>query len=174
MINPSSGEGYIRTYTGKYFYPSRVEDLEVDIIDIAHALSNVCRYNGHLNNFYSVAQHCVIVSEHVPEELALTALLHDASEAYLPDMPGPIKRYLPDFIALEEKVERHIFKHFGIDYPLNHIVKAVDVAVRGSEMKYMSGWNEPNLDIYGKIIPWNSKSAEGMFLQRFAELTFHD
>ena len=79
------------TYTGKEFYPLDPNPADIDIKDIAHALSNCCRFAGHIKSFYSVAQHSVIVSELCEPENALAGLLHDASEAYLSDIARPVK-----------------------------------------------------------------------------------
>src|ERR1700693_5499467 len=71
---------------------------DIRIEDIAHALSNQCRFGGHAREFYSVTEHCVRVSQHCRPEDALWGLLHDASEAYLSDVPAPLK-VLPAFKA---------------------------------------------------------------------------
>jgi len=102
---------YIRTYTGRKFWPLNPQPEDIDIDDIAHALSLVARFTGHTYCFYSVAEHSLYVSTlavrlamtavrdwpasmRVPyaREIALWGLMHDASEAYLCDMPSPIKR----------------------------------------------------------------------------------
>lgn len=165
----------MRTYSGKFFYPEHVDVLEVDIVDIAHALSNVCRYNGHLNHFYSVAQHSLIVSELVPQEYALEGLLHDACEAYIPDMPSPLKGLLPDFVALQDEIMAHVFKHFNLKYPLPGEVEYIDKNIRGAEMFWLSNWNEAFLArLDYKVVPMSPTIAEHQFLNRFAELTSHD
>src|ERR1700724_2684254 len=82
--------GWQQTFTGRRFYPlsPRVEDVCIE--DIAHALSNICRYGGHCREFYSVAQHCNMVSDWMPE-FKLEGLLHDSPEAYIGDMVRPVK-----------------------------------------------------------------------------------
>ncbi len=87
---------YIATYTGKQFYPLDPRPEDVCLEDIAHSLSNLCRFTGHTDTdrFYSVAQHSVICSTIVAPEAALLALLHDAAEAYLGDISRPLKRDL--------------------------------------------------------------------------------
>ncbi len=84
---------WIQTYTGVEFYPFDPRPEEIRIEDIAHALSMQCRYSGHVRRFYSVAEHSIRVAELVPAEWRLWALLHDTSEAYLVDLPRPVKRY---------------------------------------------------------------------------------
>lgn len=84
---------WIQTYTGVEFYPLDPRPEEIHIEDIAHALSMQCRYTGHVRQFYSVAEHSIRVTELCPPECQLWGLLHDASEAYLIDLPRPVKRY---------------------------------------------------------------------------------
>ena len=83
---------YFLTYTGKHVHSLSPHPEEIDIDDVAHSLSQMCRFLGHTDGFYSVGQHSVLVSELVPAQDALWGLLHDASEAYLCDLPAPIKR----------------------------------------------------------------------------------
>ena len=175
--------GYILTYTGKRYYPDRPEELDVDIMDIAHALSNVCRYNGHLNTFYSVAQHSCLVARYVmdftqsdvlPKVLALSALLHDASEAYLPDMPSPIKEKLPDFRELEGKLHKHIFTSFSLPWPYPIAIKAVDKKIREDEMRDLSDWDLGDGGIAGglaiNVQAWEPYMAKDMFLNMYEEI----
>ena len=82
------------TFTGKLVNPLDLTPQDVDIRDIAHHLSNMCRWQGATRHFYSVAEHCVHVSRLVPTGYALLALLHDAAEAYMGDAIRPIKRRL--------------------------------------------------------------------------------
>ena len=168
------GDGYVLTYTGKRFYPTFPESLEVDIVDIAHALSNVCRYNGHLKSFLSVAQHSCYVARYVEENynkhLALAALLHDASEAYLPDMPSPIKDTLPDFRKLEARLHKHIFNAFNLDWPYAKIIKEVDKVIRQDEMRDLSDWDLGGKGLEIAISSWEPWLAEKLFLERYEEL----
>lgn len=108
--------GWIQTYTGKRFDPLAPDPSSIDIEDIAHALSNICRFTGHVAEFFSVAQHSVIVSMVVPEEDAMHGLLHDASEAYICDIAKPIKS-LPGwepYRAIEHRLQRAIYDRFGL------------------------------------------------------------
>lgn len=109
-------EPYIETSIGRKFY-LLAEHPGFNIAEIAHALSNACRYGGHCNQFYSVAEHSVLVSE-IAEELNLCdpfeALMHDASEAYICDIPGPWKYLLPDYQKLEEVLERKLQDFFKL------------------------------------------------------------
>lgn len=107
---------YIETSLGRKFY-LLAEHPGFEITEIAHALSHACRYGGHCSQFYSVAEHSVLVSE-IAEELKLCdpfeALMHDASEAYIVDIPGPWKCLLPDYQKLEADLERKLQAFFGL------------------------------------------------------------
>ncbi len=81
---------WFQTYKGNRFYPYKPEKIIIDIEEIAHALSNRCRWGGHSLEFYSVAQHSVLVSRNCPQS-PTWGLLHDAAEAYYPDIPRPLK-----------------------------------------------------------------------------------
>lgn len=107
-------EPWILTYTGKKFYAGDPSPDSICIEDIAHALSLTCRYSGHCSKFYSVARHSIEVAQVLPDELKLKGLLHDASEAYLTDVPSPFKSLLHGYRDLETKVSDAIFKRFGL------------------------------------------------------------
>ncbi|MDO4254358.1 MAG: hypothetical protein Q4C81_04310 [Kocuria sp.] len=103
--SPSWQRGnWMQTYTGRRFYPLDSRPEDVDVVDVAHALSMQCRYNGHVRLFMSVAEHCVLVSRLVPSEHALWGLLHDATEAYVGDMVRPLKLHMPEYRAVEDRV----------------------------------------------------------------------
>lgn len=171
---PRRGD-WIQTFTGKQFWPLDPRPEEIDIEDIAHSLSLLCRYNGHCKQFYSVAQHSVIISRLVPGHAKLQALLHDAPEAYLGDMGGPIKRFFPDFVAAEEILWRAICIRFRIFPTLNDVVKEADGRILSDERKVLlrtppAPWRDfgPPLDI--QIIPWTPIEAKEMFLDTFNHL----
>ena len=108
---------YITTVTGKHFYPLNPNPKDIDIEDIAHALSLICRANGHFKHFYSVAQHSIACAEEAIErgcsvEVILGCLLHDASEAYLCDVTRPVKKHIPQYLRAEEKLQAVIWKRF--------------------------------------------------------------
>src|SRR4051812_44303587 len=111
MISVHRG-GLIQTYSGKQFFPMRPIGGDIDIEDIAHALSNQCRFSGHCQRFYSVAEHSLRVAELVTPQHKLWALLHDASEAYLVDLPTPIKRTLEEYRNAENRVMKAICRAF--------------------------------------------------------------
>ncbi len=98
---------YITTFTGKHFDPIEIDPDLIDLADIAHALSLLCRANGHFPHFYSVAQHCVNCYVEAGERMytprvQLACLLHDAAEAYMTDLPRPVKELLPDYCRAED------------------------------------------------------------------------
>lgn len=106
---------WMQTYTGKRYYPMSPRTEDIDPVDIAHALSNLCRFGGHVDRFYSVAEHCYLLSYSVSPENALHALLHDATEAYVVDVPRPVKQYLANYKDLETGIWLAIAERFGID-----------------------------------------------------------
>lgn len=128
----------IRTVTGKYV---NVFDPTLDMIcieDIAHSLSMQCRFGGHLFKPYSVAQHsmnCAYLVE--APELKLAALLHDASEAYLIDVPRPVKLGLPNYKEIEDRLMRVIAEKFGFSYPLHPSIKEVDEQMLQTEWHHL-------------------------------------
>lgn len=109
----SNTEPYIETASGKKFHFLNPKAEDVDIKDIAYALANQCRFNGHVP-FFSVAEHSVAVAARLPPALQLAGLLHDAAEAYLSDIPSPIKQFLPDYCAMEATVQTAIYSKFNV------------------------------------------------------------
>lgn len=118
-----NADQYIRTFSGRKFWPLDPRPEDVCIEDIAHALSNNCRWGGHAHRFYSVAQHSLFVAHWLP---TLEALMHDASEAYILDMPRPIKRQMPEYSAIEDNLMKCIAERFDFPYPFPKQVKAAD------------------------------------------------
>ena len=105
--------GCFRTFSGKKIKIKNPQVDDIDIRDIAAALSKICRFGGHSSEFYSVAQHSVLVALMVPKRLRAAALLHDASEAYLGDVIKPLKVILgPIYAELEANFQRVIMERF--------------------------------------------------------------
>jgi|SRR5579871_604334 len=171
---------YIVTYTGKKFFPMSIRAGDICIEDIAHALSNQCRFAGHTEWFYSVAQHSILVSMVLSgmlkkPELALKGLLHDASEAYLVDVPRPIKR-MADFTvyrSIEKALTGVIYSKYGIGNTSQEDIEEADNLLLATEARDLMSnpqWaNEmPKLRI--KIPRWTPEHAEKMYLKKFKEL----
>lgn len=160
----------ILLHSGEYFYFDRPEECSFKIEDIAHALSNICRYGGHCPEFYSVAQHSILVAEQVAPKYQLTALLHDATEAFIGDMVKPLKEYLPFYKEYEQKLEALISAKHGCMYPLPPQVKYADIQLLVTEQRELMGNSDPwfgadaeALDI--RIRPVHPTMAEYAFLQ---------
>ena len=174
---------YIELISGKLFYFLDAKETDFVIQDIAHALSNTCRYTGHCSKFYSVAEHSVLVSKLLSgTEFELAGLLHDAAEAYLPDVASPIKQYLPDYNALEDKLMATISSKWGFEYPLHPAVKHCDLVMLSTEAHYLipskgNSWDlweyrkRPHVDDGIKPSCVEPRVAKSLFLDRFYELT---
>jgi 5'-nucleotidase len=126
--------GYIRTYSGRKFHTDPRPD-DVDLTDIAVALSRIPRFGGHSEKIYPVAAHCIHVARMVPKHLRLQALFHDASEAYLMDIPSPLKAALPDYKRLERRVMLAVASHFNFAWPKHPLVRQADSAALYLERK---------------------------------------
>ena len=168
---------WMQTFTGRQFYPMDPHPDDVDPLDIAHALSLLCRYNGHVTRFYSVAEHCVLMSQTFTDPaLALWALLHDATEAYVGDMIRPLKRSMPDYRAAEDRVMRAIAARFGIADTMPAEVHEADSRILLAERDALmrpSGhaWGIDGLEpLPVEIRAWPPLVAEQEYLDRLAEL----
>lgn len=167
----------LRTSTGRLVWPlePRVEDIAIG--DIARALSQVCRFGGHTDQFYSVAQHSVSVSLAVPREIGLWALLHDASEAYLGDVPSPIK-YTETFAAYREaeaRLQTLIFETFGLFGSMPDAVKEADRRLLAAEIRDLTAAMDydawaARAQAWPVIVPLQPRHAERAFMRRFHSL----
>ena len=109
--------GCITTYSGEAFDPAQPDSQKIHIADIAHALSLLCRANGHFKRFYSVGQHCVNCALEAQArgyrpQVQLACLLHDASEAYLADITRPVKEHLTIYLELEARLQGAIYNKY--------------------------------------------------------------
>ena len=178
MPNVRRGD-WMQTYTGRAFYPLDPRPEDVDPIDIAHALSLICRYGGHAKRFYSVAEHCVLMSRAVPAEHALWALLHDATEAYVGDMIRPLKRSMSEYVKIEDRLLGVICERFGLDPVFPDAVKLADNRILLDERDAMLGplpqpWSDylESLDPLGvRVEGWAPLDAERVYTDRLNELT---
>lgn len=181
---------WIQTYKGRAFFPLTPTVPMIQIEDIAHALAMKCRFTGHTREFYSVAQHSVLVSENASPAAAMWGLLHDAAEAYLPDVARPIKDLivfqnrdakvmfqLDTFEAIETKILRVVGEFAGLAWPTPAEIKAIDTRMLATERRDLM--TKTTLD-WGpldavkpyefKITPIDWREAEAAFLRRFEEL----
>ena len=126
----------IPTYTGNIFDPFNPDSNNITIEDIAHHLSNLCRFNGSTFRFYSVAEHSLMVSYLVHPSNAKWALLHDASEAYVIDLPKPLKVKFPGYQALEKTVQKAVCYRFGLNYQMPNEVKKADLFALAQEGQF--------------------------------------
>ena len=170
---------FIQTLSGKHFDYLNAQTDDVDIEDIATALSNICRFAGHLPEFYSVAQHSVLCSQIVPQEYAFEALMHDAAEAYCQDIPAPLKRLLPDYRRIETLVDDLIRSKFGLPLQQSDLVKYADLTMLATERRDLeiddgTPWlileGIPASDLI-QVVPLRPGQAYGLFMNRFNELS---
>jgi hypothetical protein len=173
---------YLQTSSSKHVHPLSPSQDEIDIGDVAHSLSQQCRFLGHTETLYTVAQHCVLVSEMVPPGDALWGLLHDASEAYLCDLPAPIKRdpQMKFYRIAEEAMLTCVARKFGLAPEMPQSVMRADKVLLATEFRDVTAVHdlawiiaecgcEPAESL--RITPWPPTVAERRFLARFQELT---
>ena len=173
---------FMVTKMGIHFYHLDPRPEDICIEDIAHSLANICRFGGHTRRFYSVAQHCVMVSRHVEIiggdiEAQMWGLLHDASEAYVGDMVRPLKDSQPSFKAAEKAIHACVKKAFGIR-PLKRaedIVHKADNIMMITEARDFMGspeWvkNFSEKPLPAPILAYSHYQSRFAFLARFAEL----
>lgn len=170
----------IRLLSGAMFDYNNPGASEVGISDLAAPLSKICRFSGHIHGFYSVAQHLVNTSRIVPEEHALTALLHDTAEAFTNDLPTPLKTAVPVFKDLEHSIESAMAARFGFEHPLPDEVKLADLQMLALEKHHLkrdySTWSVldgvewEHLFDRVDLKPWSPGRAEARFLERYREL----
>lgn len=196
MTTPNHDSSWIPTYTCEQLFPLAPDPIRIHIEDIAHGLAGRFRFNGHSREWYTVAQHSVEVSRRVPAEDALWGLLHDAAEAYLPDVPRPIKNkfyvsvddewdvnriegriyeILIEFDGAEERVLEAVARRFGLRLPLPASVHEADDRELARERRDLFdcrgpvwvGLKEPYPEPLVAVGPCE---AEALFLGRFKEL----
>lgn len=173
-------EQWIGLLSGTRFNYNRPEESNVTVEDLAGALSNICRFSGHLPQFYSVAQHLVNTSKIVPADVAFDALMHDTAEAFTNDLPTPLKWALPIFKELEIKIESAMADKFGFQYPYPSAVKEADTIMLLLEKKYVkldnlewpgyTGIEYEHMADKVDLKGWQPCRAKREFLERFEEL----
>jgi hypothetical protein len=176
---------YIQTATGQRINPFAPAPEEIEIVDIAHALANQCRFAGHSRVFYSVAQHSIHVAELLSgrtsdSDTLLWGLLHDGAEAYLGDLSHPIKYHSKlgkSYRSAERELQRVICERFRLPYDPPQLLREVDLSLLAVERRQLMGalWPWPQLehvvaaDI--NIEPLTPQDAKAAFLARYRELT---
>jgi len=176
----TNGDPRIRIYSGKFI--SLVNPLvsDIQLVDIAHHLSNICRFTGSTITLYSVAQHSVAVSKIVSPENALWGLLHDASEAYLGDVSSPLKYYLNGkYRELEDRFMSVICEKFGLPPIEPEEVYEADKIMYVTERRDLMVVDGPSLDFPHKPLDerircWEPLRAKYEFLERFTDLYLGD
>lgn len=167
----------ILTVSGNYFPLLAPSADDIRVVDIAHALSNLCRFTGHVREFYSVAQHSVLVSQIVPPEDALAALLHDASEAYITDISKPLKPHLGGYVEIETRIMEVVLQAFGLPTCLPDSVKRADLILLATEKRDLMPAHGDDWDLLRDIpclqepiVPLPPRAARARFMDRFSQL----
>lgn len=168
----------VHTFSGRSLYPQAPTVYDIDLEDIAHALSLQCRFVGQVGVFYSVAQHSVHCSELCEPADALHGLLHDAAEAYLGDLPRPVRALvgLEGFTAVETHLQAVIFQRFGLSATIPPSVRVADdllCRIEAHELFPLPPvWATLDTPVMTRmrIMPWSQPGAKASFLRRFHDL----
>lgn len=165
----------IRTFTGKWINVFDPDPESIDIRDVAHALSFQCRFGGHLKQFYSVAQHSIWCFEEAKRRklnrrIQLSALMHDASEAFLVDVPRPIKLKLPEYKVVEDELMVVIAEKYDFDWPLPKSIKDIDRDALQIEWDFL----KVGIPQAAQLQVYSQSYAEKRFLEIFDNLKQDD
>lgn len=174
---------FIPTFTGKVFNVEVPSSHDVTIRDIAHSLSMQCRFGGHCQQFYSVAEHSVILSRLVEKKFALCALLHESSHAYIHDVVITLQYLLPGYQEMANRIWAMVAKRFHLPSVIPVAIRNADLKLRASEIEYLllpttrawlQGVTPFTLEELGvrhsKQLGMLPREAHRQFLARFAEL----
>jgi hypothetical protein len=177
---------WLQTFTGRQFWPldPRAEDVELE--DIIHSLAQQVRYAGHCPGPYTIAQHSVLVSRRAEAltipgddraEVALWGLLHDASGAYVVDVPRPLKQFLPSYREIEDGVMRAICARFELPGVTPPEVKRADRELLATEAREFfpvdrrpAEWTLPWRPLPDQIAVWGRHEAEVLFRERWLQV----
>ena len=171
---------WMETVSGRRIWPLDIRHGDVVPEDVAHALGMTCRYGGHTASFYSVAEHCCLLADHAiattgDARLALDLLIHDAAEAYLGDIPRPLKACLPaEWKKIEKAADEACTRALGGRWPWPAAVKDLDHAILLDERAAMmseSGNHWDSLDgiaaLGVQIHRWSPETARSEWLARY-------
>jgi len=165
---------WIQTHTGIQFDLLDPTPDMICIEDIAHSLARLCRFTGHCNQFYSVAQHSWLCSYKAPLKYALEALLHDAHEAYTGDMSKPLKGLCPEYIVIQKNIDGVIREKFGLPAACSPIVRGIDHRMLYTEKRDLFGecfpWRTTITPYIMRIVPLSVGAAEIMFMETWKSL----
>ncbi len=169
--------------SGHRFFIDDPRAIDVQFADIAPSLAKLCRYTGHTGDsrknyeeFYSVAQHSVLVSEQVPPEMAMVGLLHDATEAYIGDISKPLKLVIgPKIVEIEDRIWAAVAERFGLPREIPAEVKEADLRMFVTERRDIlcestAEWGVVPEPYDFQIIPVDWRTAEDMFRARYRDL----
>jgi hypothetical protein len=177
-------ENWIETVSGIRFEFLDPQPDQIKINDIAHALSNNCRFVGQCRKFYSVAEHSWHVArllDGTPLVVQLAGLLHDASEAYITDVASPVKQHMPEYVKMEDKIMEAIAKKYGFEYPFHPAIKHADLTMLSIEAHHLlpSKGNDWEMWLYRKRPPvmepykpigMSPDTARQVFLDKYFEI----
>lgn len=171
---------WIQTYTGKQYWPIDPRPEDVDILDIAHALSMLCRFGGHCLKFYSVAEHSVHIARWLYPRygvnIALIGLLHDATEAYVTDVPRPTKAHLPGYKGIEQQNWLVVAAAFNLPATEHPAVKIADKRMLTDEASQNMAvcdaeWSTTTEPLGIELQYWSPERAKGEFIDCFRDYT---
>lgn len=180
-VQERRNDNFVQTYTGKKFWPAAPREEDVDHYDIAHSLSMQCRYAGHCKEFYSVAEHGVLLFNYAylyyDDPLVWWwALHHDDSEAYMVDLPRPVKQMMPDYRAGEKNVMDVIANNAGVPRTAPKVVKELDGRIISDERANLvdMDWGYETPEPLGiKLKLWSPREAELAYLSAQKTLEHH-
>lgn len=173
---------WVEKYGGRRVDLLDLQEGDIQIRIIAHCLAMKCRYSGDVRAFYSVAQHCCLVAGWVSAQPGATyvdafqALLHDAAEAYLVDIPAPVKgeREFRGMVRLESRIQRQIYEHYGVPAEKSQWLRYADPAICIDEAEALmasggAGWGvRAHFNPLGlEVVPWSWEIAERRYLRMF-------
>ena len=163
--------------SGNYFDFVNPSTDSFTLEDIAQGLANTCRFGGHCHPYYSVAQHCILASHYVPQEHAMAALLHDAAEAFVGDIPSPLKQMLTDFEQFESLAHAAVAQKFKIPEQMHPCIKEVDLRMLATEKRDVMPKTDMDWTILSgiepfkeQIVPMSQRDAKIGFLVRYVEI----